>query len=303
MLSTSNISDVNYYLNTKYFSLAKEQLLDDKQFAGSLIHDLLIDKKFNKEDFTNLCNGKITTVNGEYIELGRKNKDGEIEHDMGRDLTFSAPKSVSLQHNMEGGDKRIKNALFTATKETLDYIERNYTFTRIKDESGKIKLIKTGNFSASLLYENLNRNLEFDDHIHCTIFNATKRPDGNIRSLEFKKIIENKMHFGMIFRMNLMSQMQQLGYEIDITDDKYNFFEIKNFNQNLCKEFSQRTEEINQAALKLNKNPNAKTKELANLLTRKDKSNNVSIDDIKEVINEKIRQLKEKFNLTKEEIL
>ena len=107
----------------------------------------------------------------------------------------------------------------------------------------------------------------------------------------------------MIFRMNLMSQMQQLGYEIDITDDKYNFFEIKNFNQNLCKEFSQRTEEINQAALKLNKNPNAKTKELANLLTRKDKSNNVSIDDIKEVINEKIRQLKEKFNLTKEEIL
>jgi conjugative relaxase-like TrwC/TraI family protein len=303
MLSTSNISDVNYYLNTKYFSLAKEQLLDDKQFAGSLIHDLLINKKFNKEDFTNLCNGKITTVNGEYIELGRKNKDGELEHDMGRDLTFSAPKSVSLQHNMEGGDKRIKNALFKAAKETLDYIERNYTFTRVKDESGKIKLIKTGNFSASLLYENLNRNLEFDDHIHCTIFNATKRPDGNIRSLEFKKIIESKMHFGMIFRMNLMSQMQQLGYEIDITDDKYNFFEIKNFNQNLCKEFSQRTEEINQAALKLNKNPNAKTKELANLLTRKDKSNNVSIDDIKEVINEKIRQLKEKFNLTKEEIL
>ena len=100
MLSTSNISDVNYYLNTKYFSLAREQLLDDKQFAGSLIHDLLIDQKFNKEDFTNLCKGKITTANGEYIELGRKNKDGELEHDMGRDLTFSAPKSVSLQHNI-----------------------------------------------------------------------------------------------------------------------------------------------------------------------------------------------------------
>ena len=301
MLSTSNISDVNYYLNTKYFSLAREQLLDDKQFAGSLIHDLLIDQKFNKEDFTNLCKGKITTANGEYIELGRKNKDGELEHDMGRDLTFSAPKSVSLQHNMEGGDKRIKKALFTATKETLDYIERNYTFTRIKDESGKIKLIKTGNFSASLLYENLNRNLEFDDHIHCTIFNATKRPDGNIRSLEFKKIIENKMHFGMIFRMNLANQIQKLGYEVEITDKKYNFFEIKGSDKELCKEFSTRTDEINQKALELNQNPNAKTKELANLLTRNDKE--LSVENIKQVIKNRLDKLYSKYNLSKEEII
>ncbi|MDB2550720.1 relaxase domain-containing protein [Rickettsiales bacterium] len=301
MLSTSNISDINYYINTKYFSLAKEQLLDDKQFAGSLINDLLIDQKFNKEDFTNLCKGKITTKDGEYIELGRKNKDGELDHDMGRDLTFSAPKSISLQHNMEGGDKRIKKALFTATKETLDYIERNYAFTRIKDESGKIKLIKTGNFSASLLYENLNRNLEFDDHIHCTIFNATKRNDGNIRSLEFRKIIENKMHFGMIFRMNLANQIQKLGYEIEITDKKYNFFEIKGFNKNISKEFSGRTEEINKKAFELNQNPNAKTKELANLLTRNDKI--LSVSSVKEAINERLDKLYVKYNLTKEEII
>ncbi len=162
-------------------------------------------------------------------------------------------------------------------------------------------MIKTGNFSASLLYENLNRNLEFDDHIHCTIFNATKRPDGNIRSLEFKKIIENKMHFGMIFRMNLANQIQKLGYEIEITDKKYNFFEIKGSNKNLCHEFSSRTEEINQKALELNQNPNAKTKELANLLTRNDKE--LSVENIKQVIKNRLDKLYSKYNLSKEDII
>ena len=312
MLSTSNVSGGDYYLNTSNYSLSKDELLQSRELYGNLLPDLNLTEKFNKDDFINLLEGKIilkqkndTNIdddqsNTSIIELGRR-KDGEIDHDKGRDLTFSAPKSVSLQHNMEGGDKRIKNALFNATKETLAYIEKNFTFTRVKDKSGKIELQKTDNLASSLFYENLNRDLEFDDHIHCVIFNMTKRADGKFRSVEFKKIIENKMHFGKIFRLNLANQIQKLGYEIDITNEKYNFFEIKGFSKDLIKEFSSRTETINQKALELNPNPNAKTKELANLLTRNNKAETLSISNIKDVISKRVRNLLVKLGITKDE--
>ena len=314
MLSTSNVSGGDYYLNTSNYSLSKDELLQFRELYGNLLPDLNLTEKFNKDDFTNLLEGKIilkqkndTNIdddqsNTSIIELGRR-KDGEIDHDKGRDLTFSAPKSVSLQHNMEGGDKRIKNALFNATKETLAYIEKNFTFTRVKDKSGKIELQKTDNLASSLFYENLNRDLEFDDHIHCVIFNMTKRADGKFRSVEFKKIIENKMHFGKIFRLNLANQIQKLGYEIDITNEKYNFFEIKGFSKDLIKEFSSRTETINQKALELNPNPNAKTKELANLLTRNNKEETLSISNIKDVISKRVRNLFIKLGITKDKII
>ena len=41
--------------------------------------------------------------------LGRRGRDGEITHRPGRDVTLSAPKSVSLMA-MVGGDERIVEA-------------------------------------------------------------------------------------------------------------------------------------------------------------------------------------------------
>ena len=64
--------------------------------------------------------------------LGKRGKDGEIHHRPGRDVTMSAPKSVSLMA-MIGGDERIVAAHDRAVKTTLGWIEKNAILTRMQD--------------------------------------------------------------------------------------------------------------------------------------------------------------------------
>ena len=69
---------------------------------------------------------------GSETRLGRKGKDGEFHHRSGRDLTFSAPKSVSLAA-LIGGDSRIVDAHDRAVERSLGWFEKNAAETRMKD--------------------------------------------------------------------------------------------------------------------------------------------------------------------------
>ena len=69
---------------------------------------------------------------GSDTRLGRKARDGEIVHRPGRNLTFSAPKSVSLI-GLVGGDARIVDVHDRAVKATLAWVEGNAAETRMRD--------------------------------------------------------------------------------------------------------------------------------------------------------------------------
>ena len=64
-------------------------------------------------------------------QLGRRGKDGEIVHRPGRDLTLSAPKSVSLAA-LVGGDVRVAEAHGRAVERTLGWVEERVIETRMK---------------------------------------------------------------------------------------------------------------------------------------------------------------------------
>ena len=68
--------------------------------------------------------------------LGKRGKDGEIHHRPGRDVTLSAPKSVSLLA-LIGGDRRIVAAHDRAVKTTLSWVERNAVETRMQDKAAR----------------------------------------------------------------------------------------------------------------------------------------------------------------------
>ena len=55
-----------------------------------------------------------------------------VEHNPGRDFTFSMPKSASILA-LVGGDKRIMNAYMDAVKEGLTYVEDSLIATRVKN--------------------------------------------------------------------------------------------------------------------------------------------------------------------------
>ncbi len=66
--------------------------------------------------------------------LGRMESDGTVRHRPGRDVTLSAPKSVSLMA-MVGGDGRIVEAHDKAVTATLGWIEANAVETRMRDRA------------------------------------------------------------------------------------------------------------------------------------------------------------------------
>ncbi len=67
--------------------------------------------------------------------LGRRGRDGEIHHRPGRDVTMSAPKSVSLMA-LISGDERIVAAHDRAVRTTIGWIEKNAVLTRLQGNSG-----------------------------------------------------------------------------------------------------------------------------------------------------------------------
>ena len=62
--------------------------------------------------------------------LGKRDKEGEIHHRPGRDVTLSVPRSVSLMA-LVGGDERIVAAHDRAVTRTLAWIEGNAVETRM----------------------------------------------------------------------------------------------------------------------------------------------------------------------------
>ena len=73
-------------------------------WAGKGAEALGLKGPVDPDTFRAVLEGRVPDGSGQ--QLGRRGRDGEILHRPGRDLTFSAPKSVSLAA-LAGGDERI----------------------------------------------------------------------------------------------------------------------------------------------------------------------------------------------------
>ena len=88
------------------------------------------------ELFKKILEGHVPDGTGH--RLGRREKDGTVLHRPGRDITLSAPKSVSLAA-LIGGDRRIVTAHDKAVQRTLAWVEKNVVETRLRDpEKGRM---------------------------------------------------------------------------------------------------------------------------------------------------------------------
>ncbi|MDA9818229.1 relaxase domain-containing protein [Flavobacteriaceae bacterium] len=265
----------------------------------------LTEKEFDPKNFKDLLEGKIiTNINGKYqeIQLGKKNKDGTLDHACGIDATFAPPKSVSILAEI-GGDKDIVKAHDEAVNKTLDLIERELSATRVKTNN-QIDIEKTDNLIIAKFLHNTNRELDPHIHTHCTIMNIVKKDNGDYRSAYLKEIFNNKMNLGAIYRMELAHNLKQLGYQID-HKDKDAIFEIKGVSDEMIKAFSNRRQQIEEKLKELEKNDihhennsnansntkniSAKSKQLANFLTR-NKKIDIANKDLQEFWHDSIKE-------------
>ena len=98
----------------------------------------------------------------------------------GYDMTFSAPKGVSVVSQLGNEQQRrdMTEAHREAVEKTLREIEKNEIYTRARI-NGRITEIKTGKMAAAKFEHNLSRNLDPQMHTHAYIAGKWQRPNSS----------------------------------------------------------------------------------------------------------------------------
>jgi conjugative relaxase-like TrwC/TraI family protein len=174
-----------------------------------------------------LPNGAVITNNGG-------------EHSPGLDMTFSAPKSLSLL-SILGKDERIAPAHLSAVKTTLAWVEQRLAEARISGDGPRA--VPTGNLAYALFAHDVSRSQDPQLHVHAVIVNATQRSDGAWRAVHAQKLYNENTLIGSVYHAQLRAEMQKLGYQTAISG-KHGSFEITGIDRAVLEEWSTRRSEI-----------------------------------------------------------
>ena len=287
----SGASAANYYDGTDdYYHKDRPP----SQWLGKGADKLSLSGEVKSDDFKNLLDGKLS--DGSQIHNAAEGRRG------GTDLTFSAPKSVSIQA-LIGSDINLIDAHESAVKKALEYAQTLAAY-RVT-ESGYTQLKHSENLIIATFRHDLSRDADPQLHSHSVVINATQRTDGKWRALDQAEFYKQQKLLGAIYRSELALGVQKLGYQITQThvDGR---FELSHINQQQIDAFSTRSKSIKIALAELGKsreNATAKEKEMATLSTRTAKGE-IDFDALKEKWLEKSHALSINFkpNLDRSEL-
>jgi len=246
MLSISK--PLNAVTAEKYYDRDNYYLESPGYWHGSLANSLGLPEEIHEKDFKNLLRGFDQNGRALVESAGKTFKDGSLRHSSGIDMTFSAPKSVSV---LSYQDERIRLAFDEALNKTLDYAEKNFTQTRHKSGKGFVSYETTGSAAFAVFNHQCSRELDPQLHAHCVLMNLTKSENGKIMSGHNSKFYKNKMFIGQYFRNELAIEIQKLGYQVSVTDRKKGLFEIKGISKDIVEDFSKRREQVLQEMKRL----------------------------------------------------
>ena len=152
-------------------------------------------------------------VPGTDIYLGRM-REGQYEHRPGWDITFSAPKSVSLEA-LVMGDRRVIRAHDEAVRATLDFVEAELLQTRGWDPATRRRpRVKAHGMVVAGFRHLTSRDQDPQLHTHCVLANMTRNASGEWRSVEPTKIRRSQKLMGAYYRNELARRLQGLGMAV-----------------------------------------------------------------------------------------
>ena len=232
---------VSYYEKDGYYAKDDPEHREASGWAGKGADALGLKGPVDPDVFRGVLEGKVPDGSGR--ELGRRDKDGKLLHRPGRDVTLSAPKSVSLAA-LVGGDVRVVDVHDRAVQATLAWIESDAAETRMKDPATG-RMVREGGqkMVAATFRHDTSRNLDPQLHTHAVIANMVQGEDGKWRSMANEKLYESKMLIGAIYRSELARGLGRLGYgtEKSHADGR---FEIAGVSRETIDAFSTRRAEI-----------------------------------------------------------
>ena len=234
----------SYYERDGYYAKDDPEHREASAWAGRGAQELGLTGPVDPDTFRAVLEGRVPDGSGK--QLGRRGKDGEIHHRPGRDLTFSAPKSVSIAA-LVGGDGRIVEAHDRAVAATLAWVEKNAAETRMKSlDTGQMTRAGNQKIVAGTFRHDTSRNLDPQLHTHAVLANMVKGADGKWRSMANEGLYAKQKLIGMLYRNELAAGLAKLGYGIEKSHADGRF-EIAGVPREVVAAFSTRRAEIEAA--------------------------------------------------------
>jgi conjugative relaxase-like TrwC/TraI family protein len=203
------------------------------------------------------------------------------------DLTFSAPKSISIQA-LVGGDDRLIAAHDKAVREALSEAE-SHAGARVR-LSGANEDRTTANWIVAAYRHDTSRELDPQLHTHAVAANLTyDGVEGRWKALQASGLYERRAYLTEVYRNALAREVRGLGYEIEPRRDskgRDHGFEIRGVSNELLERYSvrsaQRDAAITQFTAEHGRKPT--NNEVAVLVreTRADKLAEISTERVRE---------------------
>lgn len=263
MLSISSIKgDAAYYSNEDNY-YASGSL--ESRWLGEGAEKLGLKGEVANADMDAIRQGKLPDGS----DLSRM-VNGVNKHRSGYDLTFSAPKSVSMMI-LIGGDTRLLDAWNRSVENGMKEVEKLIS-ARITD-GGKTDTVLTGNMVAALYNHDTSRALDPQIHTHALVFNTTfaedkwraLASDTRMKTGFGENLYALQVAIGNLVLQPFRQEAEKLGYET-VAAGKNGLWELKDVP---VAPFSTRSQAISEAA-----GPDAskKSRDVAALDTRQAKA-------------------------------
>ena len=241
---SSAAQGVSYFERDGYYAKEDPEHLRASVWTGKGAEALGLRGTVDPDVFREVLEGSVPDGSGR--RLGRKERDGAITHRPGRDLTFSAPKSVSLAALL-GNDTAAAAAHDEAVRRTLAWLEATTVQTRMKDAETGL-LVHAGNqkMVAATFRHEVSRNLDPQLHTHAVLANMVQGDDGKWRTMSNETLYRRQKLIGMVYRSELAQGLEAVGYRIQKTHADGRF-EIAGVPRGVIEAFSTRRAEIEAA--------------------------------------------------------
>ena len=234
----------SYYERDGYYAKDDPAHRQASAWAGRGAEAVGLEGPVDPQTFSQVLEGVVPDGSGR--RLGRGGRNAQLVHRPGRDLTFSAPKSVALAA-LVGGDTRVVEAHDKAVGKSLAWFEKNAAETRVRDpDTGR--MVRAGHQKTLIatFRHDTSRNLDALLHTHSVIANMLLGADGKWRTMANERLYRSKMLLGALYRSELAGELRDLGYGVEKTHADGRF-EISGVSRQTIEAFSTRRAQIEAA--------------------------------------------------------
>jgi conjugative relaxase-like TrwC/TraI family protein len=216
-------------------------------WGGNGAESLGLSGTVSQEDFVRVLEGHVTDTDAHGNEtdkqLGRQTADGTLAHRTGWDMTFSAPKSVSIASEV-WGEADVRQAHENAVHAAMSYLEGQAAQTRVNGER-----VSTGNLLYAEFQHSISRDVDPQTHTHVIIANATavEQADGSTRwySVSNEQVMQHRTTADQVYHNELASQLRDSGFEVRLNERGH--VEMAQYSQAQLEAFSSRSSAIDAA--------------------------------------------------------